>query len=46
MAAIADAVLARWLTPAADPAAVDGLRALLLGTAQMQAPPRRSPRPT
>ena len=33
MAAIVDAVLSRWLTPAADPAAVAGLRALLLATA-------------
>jgi 3-oxoadipate enol-lactonase len=33
MAAIADAVLARWLTTSADPVASDGLRALLLATA-------------
>ena len=33
VAAIADAVLARWLTPAADPAAAATLRALLLATA-------------
>jgi 3-oxoadipate enol-lactonase len=33
VAAIADAVLARWLTPAADPAAAAALRALLLATA-------------
>jgi 3-oxoadipate enol-lactonase len=33
MAAIADAVLARWLTPAADAAAAATLRALLLVTA-------------
>jgi 3-oxoadipate enol-lactonase len=32
MAAIADAVLARWLTPAADPQAMAALRAMLLGT--------------
>lgn len=32
IAAIADAVLSRWLTPAADPAAAAGLRALLLAT--------------
>jgi 3-oxoadipate enol-lactonase len=32
MAAIADAVLARWLTPAAAPAATASLRAMLLGT--------------
>jgi pimeloyl-ACP methyl ester carboxylesterase len=33
MPAIADAVLARWLTPAADPAAAAYLRGLLLATA-------------
>jgi 3-oxoadipate enol-lactonase len=33
MAVIADAVLARWLTPAADPAAAAALRAQLLATA-------------
>jgi 3-oxoadipate enol-lactonase len=32
MAAIADAVLARWLTPAVAPVAVASLRAMLLGT--------------
>jgi pimeloyl-ACP methyl ester carboxylesterase len=32
VAAIADAVLARWLTPTADPAAAATLRALLLAT--------------
>jgi 3-oxoadipate enol-lactonase len=32
MAAIADAVLARWLTPAAPPEAMASLRAMLLGT--------------
>jgi 3-oxoadipate enol-lactonase len=32
MAAIAGAVLARWLTPAAAPAAMGALRAMLLGT--------------
>ncbi len=32
MAAIADAVLARWLTPAAAPEALASLRAMLLGT--------------
>jgi 3-oxoadipate enol-lactonase len=32
MAAIAEGVLARWLTPSADPAAAAALRAMLLGT--------------
>jgi 3-oxoadipate enol-lactonase len=32
MAAVADGVLARWLTPVADPGAAAALRAMLLGT--------------